>query len=60
MNASTYTAADLAEAWSSGYRHGLDHTGPVNDAVISAHNPYIHEHAAAAQAPIDDGGGDSD
>ncbi|WP_155850376.1 hypothetical protein [Arthrobacter sp. Br18] len=57
---STYTAADLAAAWNSGYWHGLDHTGPVNDAAINARNPYTHDNEAAAQAPIDDGGGDSD
>jgi hypothetical protein len=57
---SAYTAADLADAWSSGYWHGLEHAGPVNDAAINAKNPYFHEHEAAAQAPIDDGGGNSD
>ncbi|WP_281275814.1 hypothetical protein [Arthrobacter echini] len=37
----TYSRADLAEAWSSGYWHGIDHDGPINDAAIDAKNPYL-------------------
>lgn len=37
----TYTRADLAEAWSSGYWNGTSHTGALNDAVVDERNPYL-------------------
>lgn len=37
----TYTQADLAEAWASGYWRGIDHEGPINDAAIDAKNPHL-------------------
>lgn len=36
----TYTEADIAEAWSSGYWNGLDHAGPINQAAIDEKNPH--------------------
>jgi hypothetical protein len=30
----------LAAAWESGYWAGTSHTGPLNDAAVSARNPY--------------------
>lgn len=35
-----YTEADLAAAWESGYWHGTSHEGPLNDAAVTAKNPY--------------------
>jgi hypothetical protein len=29
-----------AAAWSSGYWHGTSHTGPLNEAIVEAKNPY--------------------
>lgn len=56
----TFTAADLAEAWNSGYWHGIDHAGPMNDAAINANNPYLHADEATPQAHLDRGGLGSD
>lgn len=56
----TYTQADLAAAWDSGYWHGTSHAGPLNDAAINAKNPYIRENEAAAHGSRDIGGGDRD
>ncbi|MGO4493327.1 hypothetical protein AB4Y86_14720 [Arthrobacter sp. 2YAF22_2] len=36
----TYTVADLAAAWESGYWHGKSHEGPLNDAAVAAKNPH--------------------
>lgn len=36
----TYTKADLAAAWESGYWNGTSHNGPLNDAAVEAKNPY--------------------
>ncbi|MEO5313179.1 hypothetical protein PV772_03505 [Pseudarthrobacter sp. CC12] len=44
------TDADLAAAWASGYWHGTSHTGPLNDAVVAAKNPYeAHDTTAVDQ-----------
>lgn len=50
------TAADIAAAWESGYWRGTSHTGPLNDAAVSATNPHkendrdalAKEHATAS------------
>lgn len=36
----TYSEADLAEVWSSGYWNGTGHAGPINQAAIDAKNPH--------------------
>lgn len=38
--ARTYTEADMAAAWESGYWHGTSHTGPLSEAAVAAKNPY--------------------
>lgn len=40
----TYTEADLAAAWESGYWNGTSHEGPLNNAAVDAKNPY-RQHA---------------
>jgi hypothetical protein len=35
------TEPDLAAAWESGYWHGTNHEGPLNDAAVAAQNPYV-------------------
>lgn len=36
----TYSEADLAAAWDSGYWNGTSHEGPLNSAAVDAKNPY--------------------
>ncbi len=43
MKTKIYTAADIAEAWSSGYWNGTGHAGPLNDAAVRAKNPHLAE-----------------
>ncbi|WP_104175522.1 hypothetical protein [Arthrobacter sp. Y81] len=48
--AATYTAADLAAAWESGYWHGTSHEGTLNDAAVAAKNPHRAEGITPAKA----------
>lgn len=41
MSGRTYTEADMATAWESGYWWGTMHEGPLNDAAVRAKNPHI-------------------
>ncbi len=48
----TYSKADLAAAWDSGYWNGTSHEGPLNGAVVDARNPYRqHEDEARGSTP---------
>lgn len=47
MSGRTYTAADLAAAWESGYWRGTSHEGPLNDAAVAAKNPHKKEESDA-------------
>ncbi|MDI3194802.1 hypothetical protein QK290_10625 [Pseudarthrobacter sp. AL07] len=50
MSVRTYSEADLAAAWESGYWHGTSHTGPLNDAAVAAKNPYIKKESDAGSS----------
>ena len=50
MSAS-YTEADLAAAWESGYWRGTSHKGPLNDAAVAAKNPYRGSPRAEGSTP---------
>jgi hypothetical protein len=39
----SYTKADLAAAWDSGYWNGTSHRGPLNSAAVDAKNPYLED-----------------
>lgn len=41
MSARTYTRAEMAAAWESGYWHGTSHTGPLSAALVADKNPYL-------------------
>lgn len=43
----TYTEADMAAAWESGYWHGTSHEGPLNDAAVAEKNPHKKEESDA-------------
>lgn len=48
----TYSEADLAAAWDSGYWNGTSHEGPLNSAVVDAKNPYLqHEEKGRGATP---------
>ncbi|MEE2529154.1 hypothetical protein V1639_08940 [Pseudarthrobacter sp. J75] len=47
MSGRTYTKADLAAAWESGYWRGTSHEGPLNDAAVAAKNPHKKEESDA-------------
>ncbi|MGY4543135.1 hypothetical protein ACVWY0_003063 [Arthrobacter sp. UYNi723] len=47
MSGRTYTEADLAAAWESGYWHGTSHTGPLNDVAVRGKNPYTKKESDA-------------
>lgn len=51
MSGRTYTEADLAAAWESGYWHGSSHQGPLNDAVVRARNPHLKKEESDAGSP---------
>ncbi|MHA7153624.1 hypothetical protein [Arthrobacter sp. TMN-50] len=48
------TAANLAEAWSSGYWNGTSHTGPLNDAAVDEKNPHRNANSSEGnnQTPV--------
>jgi hypothetical protein len=50
LSVRTYTQADLAAAWGSGYWHGTSHEGPLNDAAVAAKNPHRAEGTTPAKA----------
>ncbi|QHK18822.1 hypothetical protein GU243_02440 [Pseudarthrobacter psychrotolerans] len=50
MSGRTYTEADMAAAWESGYWRGTSHTGPLNDAAVRAKNPHRAEGVTPAKA----------
>lgn len=42
----SYTRAEMAAAWESGYWHGTSHEGPLNEAAVAAKNPYLKADAS--------------